>query len=97
MNYTTERLQLVGEVSANFCEYKLLRGHCDGFLQPYSRIHRPEPLLFISSSSSIVLTRLSGPYSKRHYFSEKLIAPGNEPGPLDLYPGTLTTRLKRQS
>jgi hypothetical protein len=37
------------------------RGQRDGSLQPYSRISRPEPLLFLSSSSSIVLTRLSGP------------------------------------
>jgi hypothetical protein len=26
-----------------------------------------------------------------HYFSEDLVAPGIETGPLDLYPGTLTT------
>jgi hypothetical protein len=26
-----------------------------------------------------------------HYCSENLVAPGIEPGPLDLYPGTLTT------
>jgi hypothetical protein len=31
-------------------------------LRPYSRFSRPEPLLFLSSSSSIVLTRLSGPH-----------------------------------
>jgi hypothetical protein len=24
-----------------------------------------------------------------HYFSENVVAPGIEPGPLDLYPGTL--------
>jgi hypothetical protein len=33
----------------------------DGSLRPYFRISRPEPLLFLSSSSSVVLTRLSGP------------------------------------
>jgi hypothetical protein len=27
-----------------------------------------------------------------HYFSENLVAPGMEPGPLDPWPGTLTTR-----
>jgi hypothetical protein len=27
-----------------------------------------------------------------HYFSENLVAPGIEPGPPDLYAGTLTTR-----
>jgi hypothetical protein len=31
---------------------------------PYSRISRPEPLLFLSSTSSILVTRLSGPYFK---------------------------------
>jgi hypothetical protein len=30
-------------------------------LRPYSRFSRPEPLLCLSSSSSVVLTRLSGP------------------------------------
>jgi hypothetical protein len=33
-------------------------------LRPYSRFSRPEPLLFLPSSSSIVLTRLSGPRSR---------------------------------
>jgi hypothetical protein len=45
----------VGEVSVNFC---------DGSPWPYSRICRLEPLLFLSSSSSIVLTRLSGPRTR---------------------------------
>jgi hypothetical protein len=33
-------------------------------LRPYSRISRPEPLLFLPSSSSVVLTRLGGPRSR---------------------------------
>jgi hypothetical protein len=33
-------------------------------LRPYSRFSRPEPQLFLPSSSSIVLTRLSGPRSR---------------------------------
>jgi hypothetical protein len=32
--------------------------------RPYSRISRPEQLLFLSSSSSVILTRLSGPCSR---------------------------------
>jgi hypothetical protein len=36
------------------------RGQCDGSLRPYSRLSRPQPLHFLPSSSSIVLTRLSG-------------------------------------
>jgi hypothetical protein len=47
------------------------------------RLSRPEPLLFLPTGSSIALTRL--------------VAPGIEPGPLDLQPGTLTTRPQRRS
>jgi hypothetical protein len=39
---------------------------------------------FLSSSSSIVLTRLSETLFQTHYFSENLVAPGIEAGPLDL-------------
>jgi hypothetical protein len=31
-----------------------------------------------------------------HYFSENLVPPGIKPGPLDLWPGSLTTRAQRQ-
>jgi hypothetical protein len=31
-----------------------------------------------------------------HYSSENLEAPEIEPGPMDLHPGTLTTRLQRR-
>jgi hypothetical protein len=40
------------------------RGQCDGLLRSYCWFSRPEPLLFLPSSSSIVLTRLSGPRSR---------------------------------
>jgi hypothetical protein len=60
----TERPLLVSEVSAKFCGYRVPCGQRDGSLRPYSRISRPEPVLFLSSSSSIVLTRLSGPPSR---------------------------------
>jgi hypothetical protein len=40
------------------------RGQSDGSLRPYSWFSRPEPLLPLSSSSSIVLTRLSRPRSR---------------------------------
>jgi hypothetical protein len=36
----------------------------DGFLRPYLRLSRPKSILFLSSCSSIVLTRLSGPRSR---------------------------------
>jgi hypothetical protein len=57
----TERLPLVGEVSANFWRQRVSRGQRNGSLRPYYRISRPEPLLLLPSSSLIVLTRLSGP------------------------------------
>jgi hypothetical protein len=44
-------------------KYAVPRGQHDGSLRPYSRLSRPEPLLFLSSSSSLVLTRLSEPRS----------------------------------
>jgi hypothetical protein len=35
-------------------------GQLDRSLRPYSRLYRQEPLLFLSSSSSTVLMKLSG-------------------------------------
>jgi hypothetical protein len=40
------------------------RGQRDVSLRPYSRFSRQEPLLFLPSSSSVELTRLSGPRSR---------------------------------
>jgi hypothetical protein len=60
----TERPLLVTEVRVNFCGQRVPRGQHDGSLWQYSRLSRPELLLFLSSSSSIVLTRLSGPRSR---------------------------------
>jgi hypothetical protein len=53
----TERPPLVGEVSANVLRIE----ERNGSLWPYSRFSRPEPLLILPSSFSVVLTRLSGP------------------------------------
>jgi hypothetical protein len=53
---------------------------------PYGRILDfldKEPLLFLSSSSSVVLTRLSGPRSRPTTFF-CLEVPGIEPGSADL-------------
>jgi hypothetical protein len=63
-NIPTTRLTLVGEVSINVCGWNVSRGQREVSLRPYSRLSRPEPLLFLSSSSSIVLKRLSGPRSR---------------------------------
>jgi hypothetical protein len=61
----TERPPLVGEVSANLYGQRVLRGQRNEFPRPLiSRFSRPEPLLFHSSSSSIVLRRLSVPRSR---------------------------------
>jgi hypothetical protein len=51
-------------------------GQRDKSLRPYSRISRPEQLLFLPSSSSVALTRLSGPRSKPTTF---FVVPGIEP------------------
>jgi hypothetical protein len=67
------------EVSANFAD-----GGCrqrKGSPQRYFRLSRPEPLLFLPSTSSIVLTRQSGPHSRPNYFSENLVAPRIETRP----------------
>jgi hypothetical protein len=58
----TERQPLVSEVSANFFADR--GATWSESLRPYSRLSRPDPLLFIPSSSSVVLTRLSGPRSR---------------------------------
>jgi hypothetical protein len=47
-----------------FADRGVSRGQRDGFPRPYSRISRPKPLLFLLSSSSVVITRLSGPRSR---------------------------------
>jgi hypothetical protein len=57
----TERPLLVGEVSANFCGQRVSLGQRNGSPRPYSRFSRTKPLQFLPSSSSIILTRLSGP------------------------------------
>jgi hypothetical protein len=41
----TERPPLVGEVSANFCRYRVLLGQYNGSLRPYSRFSIPEILI----------------------------------------------------
>jgi hypothetical protein len=62
---------LLSEVSANFFGYRVLRGQSDGSLRPYSRISRPETLLFLPNCSSVLLTTLSGPRSRSN-ISQKI-------------------------
>jgi hypothetical protein len=52
-------------------------------LLPCFRLSRPELLFFLPSSSSVVLTRLSGPRSRRTTL-RKSGSVGNRAGPLDL-------------
>jgi hypothetical protein len=63
-NYTDRAIILSTKLVQTFFGQSVPRGQRDGSLQPYSRISGPEPLLFLSSSSSIVLRRLSGPRSR---------------------------------
>jgi hypothetical protein len=60
----SERPPLVGEVGADFWEYRVSRGQRNGSPQPYSQFSRPKLLFFLSSISSVVLTRLSGSRSR---------------------------------
>jgi hypothetical protein len=48
----------------------------------------PEPLLFLSSSSSIILTRLSGPRSSPKYSYTLYVSYHLSPPPLDYSPKT---------
>jgi hypothetical protein len=48
--------RLLAKLVPTFVDRRVPRGQHDGSLRPYSRISRLEPLLFLSSSSSIVLT-----------------------------------------
>jgi hypothetical protein len=71
--------------------------HVVSVTDPYGRILgflNREALRFLSSSSSVVLTRLSGPRSRPTTSQKNLLAPGIQ---LDLYSGTLTTRSQRLS
>jgi hypothetical protein len=63
-----------------FMDREVSRSQRGLFLRSYSRLSRAKPLFFRSSSSSVVLTTLSGPCSRPNYFSEYLVAPDIEPG-----------------
>jgi hypothetical protein len=60
----TENGRLSAKLATTFADRGVPRGHRNGSLRPYSRLSRPESLLLLSSSSSIVLARLSGPRSR---------------------------------
>jgi hypothetical protein len=62
--YRPSDRRLSAKLVPTFADRRMSRGQGGGSLRPYSRLSRPEPLPFLSSSSSIVLTRLSGPRSR---------------------------------
>jgi hypothetical protein len=71
------------------------RDQRDSSLRPYFRIFRTELILFPSSSSSVVLTRLSGPRS-RLILLRKSGRAGNRTCTSGSVVRTLTTRLQRR-
>jgi hypothetical protein len=66
----TQRPSLVDKVSANVLRTEVPRGQRDRSLRSYYRISRPESLLFLPNSSSIVLTRLSEPHYRPTTFQK---------------------------
>jgi hypothetical protein len=74
--YRPSDRRLSAKLVPTFCGYRVPRGQRDESLRPYSRISRPEPLLFLPISTSVVLTRLSGPRSRPTTFFS-LVVPGN--------------------
>jgi hypothetical protein len=67
-----------------FADRGVLLGQRGGSLGPYSRFSRPEPLIFLPSSSSIVLRRLSGPRSRPTTSQKNVVKPEIEQGLLVL-------------
>jgi hypothetical protein len=88
----TERPPLVGEVSAKFCG---VAWWAQRVPRPYSRFSRPQPLFFLPSSYSVVLTRLSGPRF-RPTTTQKIWL-RLESNPDTWLSGTLTSRPQRWS
>jgi hypothetical protein len=60
----TERQRLSAKLASTFAHRRCFVLIVDGSIRPYSRLPRPEPLFFLPSSFSVVLTRLSGPRSR---------------------------------
>jgi hypothetical protein len=57
-NYSDRRLS--AKLVPTFADRGLSHSQWDASLRPYSQLSRPEPLLFLLSSSSVLLMRLSG-------------------------------------
>jgi hypothetical protein len=77
-----ERPSLVGEVIVNFCGKRVPRGQRDGFLRPYSRFSRQEPLLFYQVAPQLYSRGWADPVPDPLLFY--LVVPEIETGPPDL-------------
>jgi hypothetical protein len=60
----TKRPPLVGEVSASFSGQRVSRGQRNESPRPLISVFKTGAATFLSSSSSVILTRLSGPRSR---------------------------------
>jgi hypothetical protein len=69
--YQPSYRRLLAKLVPTFVDRGVSRSQRDGSLRPYYRLSKPEQLLFLSSSSSVLLTRLSGPRS-RTTFCQKI-------------------------
>jgi hypothetical protein len=74
----TERPTLVGKVGSSFIRIESVARSAHRFPTAVNFLD-PEPLLFHSSSSSVILTRLSGPHSRPTTSQKIWLAPGIEP------------------
>jgi hypothetical protein len=62
--YRLRDRRMLAKLVPTFADRGMSRSQRGGSLLPYFRISRPQPLLFLTSSSSTVLTRPNGPRSR---------------------------------
>jgi hypothetical protein len=67
---------LSAKLVRTLCGYRVSRGQPNGILRSYSLFSRPELLLFLPSSSSVVPHEAEWTPFQTHYFSENLVAQG---------------------
>jgi hypothetical protein len=84
----------VGEVSVNFLQIQ--QCHVVSATDPYGSIlgFLDRSRYFFFQAALSCTHEAEWTPIQTHYFSENLVAPGTERGPLDLYPGTLTSGCK---
>jgi hypothetical protein len=84
----TERPPLIGEVIANFLRIEGATWSTWRIPTAVFSVFQTGAATFLSGSSSVVPTRLSGPRSRPTFYFFFLVVPGIEPGPPDLQPRT---------